>query len=137
FNATLDPSGLFVTFTFNLGTSTDGKSGNVSLADGRYILTAIAGQFSGAGLDGDGNGTGGDNYATPSAANNPNGGVPPTGIFRLYGDVDGSGKVDGADFLQFRLHNLQAFDPLDFDGSGLVDGSDFLKFRLNFLKVIV
>ena len=46
-------------------------------------------------LDGDGDGTGGDDYVlTGSVAN---------GLFRLFGDVNGDGSVSGGDFGAFRL----------------------------------
>src|SRR5262245_38472951 len=54
-----------------------------SLADGRYRLTAVASAITGPGgpLDGDGNGTSGDDYVLASAAA-PN---PPTHIWRIFG----------------------------------------------------
>src|SRR5205085_3312664 len=60
-----------------------------SLADGRYTLTALAGQISAGGrsLDGNGDGTAGDNYVFTDAQ----------GLFRLYGDVNGDRTVNGLD----------------------------------------
>src|SRR5205823_13686302 len=54
-----------------------------SLADGRYTLTALAGQVSAGGqaLDGNGDGTPGDDYAFGDAQ----------GLFRFYGEDRKSG----------------------------------------------
>src|SRR5205823_5305918 len=51
-----------------------------SLRDGVYQLTILASKVTGAGgpLDGDGNGTGGDDFTTPATGS--------TRLFRLYGD---------------------------------------------------
>src|SRR5207249_1184145 len=64
-----------------------------SLADGRYTLTALAGQISANGfqLDGNGDGTGGDDYAFGDAQ----------GLFRFYGDANGDRRVDVADLALF------------------------------------
>ncbi|MBX7103495.1 MAG: hypothetical protein K1X57_05415 [Gemmataceae bacterium] len=135
-NSVLDVSGTFVTITFT-GGLVDGAPGKFSLQDGRYTLTAVASAFGGAGLDGDGNGTGGDNFvlnSTPYGTPTPT--SPATGVFRLYGDANGNGKVESDDFLAFRLAFLSANDAFDFDGSGTVDSGDFLRFRLNFLAQI-
>lgn len=141
-NSIVDNSGpgTKVTFVFSLSGPTDGGVGNVSLADGRYILTADASKISNANgdLDGDGNGSAGGNYvsvSTPYLPGPP--AVAPTGIFRLFGDGDGNGTVDSSDFLSFRLAFLSMNNVFDFDGNGTVDPSDFLAFRLNFLKVVV
>ena len=63
---------------------------------------------------------------------------PPTNIFRLYGDSDGSGKVDSTDFLAFRLAflNNTMLEVFDYDNSTAVDSFDFLQFRLRFLTLI-
>ncbi|MBX7106711.1 MAG: hypothetical protein K1X57_21735, partial [Gemmataceae bacterium] len=118
-------SGNDVTLTF-----TGGAVDNTSLADGRYTLTALAGQAAGGGLDGDGNGTGGDNYTLIGAP------ATSTNLFRLFGDADGSGQVTSADFLAFRLAFLSSSQAFDFDGSGTVDSGDFLAFRLRFLQSV-
>jgi hypothetical protein len=133
-NTVLDGSGTFVTITFT-GGAVDGANPVRSLADGRYTLVAVAGEFTGDGLDGDGNGTAGDNFvfgSTPFV----NVGNPATGIFRLFGDANGNGQVGIDDFLAFRLNFLSSNDAFDNDGNGSVDAGDFLKFRLNFLAVI-
>jgi subtilisin-like proprotein convertase family protein len=99
-----------------------------SLIDGRYTLNVLASQFAGAGFDGDGNNIAGDNYQIV--------GTPANGLFRLFGDADGSGQVNSADFLAFRLAFLSASPVFDFDNSGQVNDSDFLQFRLRFLQTV-
>jgi hypothetical protein len=94
-----------------------------SLNDGRYTLTTLAGQISAGGtaLDGNGDGTGGDNYVLADAG----------GLFRFYGDVNGDQVVNGLDLGFFRAaFGTAAGDPaypgyLDFNGDGAVNGLDF------------
>jgi hypothetical protein len=101
-----------------------------SLADGRYTLTALASQITanGQGLDGNEDGTPGDDYTFGSAQ----------GLFRYFGDVTGDGVVNGADFALFRTaFGTTAGNPaylwyLDFDGDGAVNGADFGPFRSRF-----
>src|SRR5262249_26474787 len=105
-----------------------------SLADGRYTLTAIASQISAGGqsLDGNGDGMPGDDFILASAAS-PN---PPANIFRFFGDVDGDGDVDAANFLTFRdmFLGITPYNAaLDFNNSGSVDAADFLQFRNRYL----
>ena len=70
-----------------------------SLADGRYTLTIFAKHVKGdTTLDGNNDGTFGDNYVLGSNAAP----LPPNNIFRCYGDSDGDGDVDNTDFLRFR-----------------------------------
>jgi hypothetical protein len=98
-----------------------------SLADGRYTLTALAGQITANGrqLDGNGDGTAGDNYTIGSAQ----------GLFRFYGDMNGDRRVDISDFGFF---SLAYFTPanynaaLDFNGDGRIDVTDFGQFSLRF-----
>ena len=101
-------------------------SENKSLIDGRYNLTVLASQFTGAGFDGDGNGTAGDNYVVV--------GTPTTApkLFRLFGDSDGDGAVAANDFVQFRLAFGGSNPVFDFDNDGAVAASDFIQFRLRF-----
>ncbi|MBX7105218.1 MAG: M36 family metallopeptidase [Gemmataceae bacterium] len=114
-----------VTLTF-----TGGPVEFQSLADGRYTLTVLANNVSGAGgsLDGDGNGTGGDNFVAV--------GTQANGLYRLYGDSNGDGTVDSTDFLAFRTVFLLPNEPFDFDASGAVEVPDFIQFRLRFLQSI-
>lgn len=91
-----------------------------SLPDGLYQLSVISNKVIGyAGdLDGDGNGTGGDNY---------------TGTFhRLFGDSDGNGTVNSSDFAVFRTVFGVAGPTFDFDGDGVVSSNDFAEFRKRF-----
>jgi hypothetical protein len=132
--------GNVVTLTFNTSGSNPvnavGGAGNLSLPDGRYTLNIDASQVMGVGgkLDGNGDGTGGDNYVLASAAAP----AQATNIFRFFGDVTGDGAVSAADFngnasiVGFR----QAFggtDPrLDYNNDGSVAASDFTQFRFRF-----
>src|SRR4029079_7061352 len=61
-----------------------------SLIDGNYSLTVLSSRVSGPGgaLDGDNNGTPGGDHVS--------------GLFRLDGDVNGDGAVNGLDFAAFR-----------------------------------
>jgi len=97
-----------------------------SLIDGNYQLTILASEVLGAGgnLDGDGNGTGGDNYQTPATG--------PSRVFRIFGDGDGDGDVDAVDFGQFRGAFGGANATFDYDGDGDVDAVDFGQFRARF-----
>jgi hypothetical protein len=111
-----------VTLTFSSGTAVDFGS----LADGRYTLTVNAGQVSNTfgQLDGNGDGVAGDNYVLA--------GTPANGLFRLYGDNNGSGTVDALDFGAF----LSAFGAgpsiFDFDNNGTTDAADFGQFLQRF-----
>ncbi|MBX7105048.1 MAG: hypothetical protein K1X57_13265 [Gemmataceae bacterium] len=116
--------GNVVTLTFS-GALTEAVTN--SLIDGVYQLRIDDAQLTN--LDGDANGSIGGDYATPTTSA---GG----GIFRLFGDADGSGLVDTSDFLAFRLQFLSSNPTFDADGNGSVDTGDFLRFRLNFLKSV-
>jgi hypothetical protein len=99
-----------------------------SLADGRYTLTALASQISSGGiaLDGNGDGTPGDNFTFG----------PAQGLFRFYGDSNGDQHVDIADFgffsSTFNLNSTQTgFLPyFDFNNDGTIDIADFGQFSL-------
>ncbi len=103
-----------------------------SLADGRYRLVVRADQVTGGGqpLDGDGNGTGGDDFALDGTTAN--------GLFRFYGDVSGDGTVNAFDFGQFRpafgstTGQLAYRDFLDFNADGAINAFDFGQFRPRF-----
>ncbi len=113
------PSGNTVTLTFTGGVPFELGS----LADGRYTLKAFASQITN--LDGDGNGTFGDDFVLV--------GDPATNkLFRLFGDADGDGTVPASDFIQFRLALGGNTAMFDFDGDGAVAASDFIQFRLRF-----
>jgi hypothetical protein len=108
------------------GTSTVASS----LIDGRYTLTVLASQVTAGGtpLDGNADGTPGDDYVLT--------GTPTNGLFRLFGDADGDGTVTATDFLAFRLAFLSASPVFDFDNNGQVDAGDLLQFRLRFLQSV-
>jgi hypothetical protein len=99
-----------------------------SLADGRYTLTALASQISAGGQALNGGGGVGTNYTFGSAQ----------GLFRLYGDVNGDGVVNGLDLALFRSAfgsaagdaNFLAY--LDFTGDGVLNGLDLAQFRTRF-----
>ncbi|MBX7103561.1 MAG: hypothetical protein K1X57_05745 [Gemmataceae bacterium] len=114
-----------VTLTFIGGPVESG-----SLADGRYTLTVRAGLVSGSvtSLDGNANGTAGDDYTLVGDTTNK--------LFRLFGDSDGDGTVNSTDFLAFRLAFLTPSAAFDHNGTGSVDSSDFLQFRLRFLMSV-
>jgi len=119
-------AGNAVTLTFAAGVAVPIDKGG-SLIDGAYTLTIFASAVTGLGgnLDGNGNGTGGDDYQSPASG--------PGRLHRLFGDNDGDGDVDAADFAAFRgtfgaATNL-AFDG---DGDGDVDAADFASFRARF-----
>lgn len=111
-----------VTLTFTGGPVEFG-----SLADGRYTLSVLATQITN--LDGNNNGTAGDNFVL---ACEPDTMLPPTNIYRLFGDANGDGTVSGSDFRAFRTA-FGGTDPIfDFDGDGSVSNSDFTQFRNRF-----
>jgi len=103
----------------------------LSLADGLYNVTVVANQVSSGGLalDGNGDGTSGDNYSLNGTIANK--------LFRYFGDVNGDGFVSGGDFTAFRLAfgsiptDGSYVDYLDFNGGG-ISGGDFTQFRLRF-----
>jgi Right handed beta helix region len=118
----MDPTNKIATLTF-----TGGAVDNKSLADGRYTLTVLAGQVSADGLDGNGDGTPGDNYLLVG-----NTSASPR-LFRYFGDANGDGAVAANDFVGFRgafgavLNSSNAF--FDFDGDGAISASDFVQFK--------
>jgi hypothetical protein len=97
-----------------------------SLVDGRYRLTIFASQVSGNGqpLDGDANGTPGGDFVM--------------NLFRLYGDINRDGTVNGLDPAAFRtafgasLGNPNYLDYLDQNGDGSINGLDLAAFRTRF-----
>jgi hypothetical protein len=97
-----------------------------SLTDGRYTLRVLASQVSnlGGAFDGNGDLIGGDDYVLI--------GTPANGLFRLFGDSDGNGTVNAADFLAFRSAFGGVSSIFDFNNNGSVDASDFLAFRSRF-----
>lgn len=109
-----------VKLTFNGGFTEFG-----SLVDGQYRLTITGSSitdYSLQMLDGDGNGTGGDNFVSA-----------PDSIHRLFGDADGNRVVSAADFNEFRLqYGTTGASFFDFNGDNMVSASDFNQFRLRY-----
>jgi uncharacterized repeat protein (TIGR01451 family) len=108
------------TLTFAGGGVTAG-----SLADGRYTLTIHAGLVTdhllGMALDGDGDGLpGGDRVER---------------FFRLFGDVNGDGKVNATDQTAFLAayrsrQGMAAYRSyFDYNGDGLIDSTDYYQFQ--------
>jgi photosystem II stability/assembly factor-like uncharacterized protein len=112
------------------------NGGIASLSDGRYTLTVLASQISanGLALDGNGDGTAGDNYVSPTDTYQGNG----PHLYRLFGDVNGDGVVDATDVGQLKsTFNRNSSDPLylwylDADNSGSVDAQDIGQFKSRF-----
>lgn len=103
---------------------TGAETNFTSLADGRFVLTVIAGQVSNAG------GTlAGDNQFDDS-----------DGLFRLFGDISGNRSVDIQDYGQFSLsYPRNLGDPgfnaaFDFNGDTHVDIFDYGQFGLRYLQ---
>lgn len=119
--------GSIVTLMFNTSGSKPVFSAPAgSLPDGRYALGVDASKVSGSdgALDGNGDGIGGDNYSLPSMGT--------SGVFRLYGDVNGDSFVSASDFVQFRLAVQGQRPEWDYDGDIAIATSDFIQFRLRF-----
>jgi hypothetical protein len=124
-SASVDNSGMVTVVTL---TFTGGAVNYSSLADGRYTLRVLASMVSNANgsLDGNGDGTGGDDYQLVGAP-----GTAPN-LFRFFGDINGDGTVSASDFIQFRQYFGGVNSAFDFDGDGSVSASDFIQFRLRF-----
>jgi hypothetical protein len=131
-----------VTLTFS-GAETDAVSGfnggQLSLADGRYQLTILGNSVTGANgvaFSGDGSGTAGTNYVSPT--DTQGGGTGQLQLFRLFGDVNGDGVVGTADLGLLRTAmntsagNALYLAYLDADNSGSVDAQDLGFFRSRF-----
>jgi len=92
-----------------------------SLADGDYSLTTLSSSVAdaaGNGLDGDGDGAGGDNAVDT--------------FFRFYGDANGDRTVNVIDLLQFRSAFGRTNADFDHNGDGVVNVLDLLQFRSRF-----
>ncbi len=128
-----------VTLTFT-GSETDAVSGEnggqLSLADGLYQLTIFSTSVTGAGNQALAGGGPNGNYVSPT--DTQGGGAGELGLFRLFGDADGSGVVDQLDLADFRsAFNASTGNPLyvaylDSDNSGVVDQFDLAQFRERF-----
>ncbi|MCE2809848.1 MAG: Ig-like domain-containing protein [Planctomycetaceae bacterium] len=93
------------------------SNGN-SLADGNYVL-----RIDSAKVDGEGFALVGDNVF---------GDVATDRFFRMYGDSDGDGDVDGTDAVALRNAQLSYNAAVDWDGNGSVSaGADITNFNSN------
>jgi hypothetical protein len=118
-----------------LGNFSGAATENGSLADGRYTLTVLASQVTANGttLDGNGNGTAGDNYFSPADTSPPAPGQ--LNLFRLFGDINGDGFVNGVDLIAFRSEiGTATGDPnfiaaFDANNDGFINGLDLIQFR--------
>lgn len=103
-----------------------------SLGDGRFRLTVRANQVSanGLALDGNGDGTAGDDYALAGTVAN--------GLYRLFGDANADGVVNAVDYGPFRnafgssTGQAAYVEWLDIDGDGFINAFDFARFRTRF-----
>lgn len=120
-------SGNTATLTFSSHTDSNDTYTNPSLDDGNYQLTISASAFAGfyAVLDGNANGTPGDNYATASSGS--------SAMYRFLGDHEGNDRdCDVADYAQFLAASKGTSAAYDYDGDGDVDMDDFTLFQGNF-----
>src|ERR1700694_4116304 len=79
--------------------------------------------------EGNGDGTGGDNYTFGDAQ----------GLFRFFGDINGDRHVDIADFGLFSISYLNAANYIagfDVNGDGHIDIADFGQFALRYLSML-
>jgi len=124
-----------VTLTFGGGAVEQSQLVNPSLADGRYTLTVLAGQVGGVNgvLDGNHDAASGDDFilAGDPASNK---------LFRLFGDVNGDGAVNGLDLTAFRAvfgsTTFPTLSPFDVNGDGVINGLDLNAFRARFGVVV-
>jgi hypothetical protein len=122
FSATASVFGDVTVVTLTGFTGSEAQFG--SLGDGRYTLTALASQIIAGSVarDGNGDGTPGDNYVLI--------GDPATNkLFRLFGDADGNGAVNSADFALFRNYFGVGASIFDFNNDGQTNSTDFAEFR--------
>jgi hypothetical protein len=132
-----------VTLTFS-GSETDLVSaqngGMPSLADGRYQLTIVSANVTGAtdglALDGDADGTAGGDYVSPT--DTLGGGEGQLHLFRIFGDANGDGVIDQLDLGIFRsTFNSSLGNPfylyyLDANNDTNIDQQDLGQFRTRF-----
>jgi len=118
-NVSAVQSGIDVTLTFAAGGSV-GLDPGASLMDGLYTLSVVANNVQGPGgmLDGNGDGTAGDDYSF--------------NLHRLFGDADGNRTINTADFAAFRTAFGVGASIFDFNNDGQTDTSDFAEFRRRF-----
>jgi len=121
------PGQTVVTLTFAPNSTFVNAAG--TLVDGNYevelIASLITTQIGGFQMDGDGNGTGGDNHRFGDDAMER--------FYRLYGDADGDGDVDPTDIFNFFVPALSTPSAnlwLDGDLDGDVDPTDIFNFAV-------
>src|SRR5262245_21105808 len=121
-------AGTVVTLNFVGGAVQPSSLLNPSLADGRYTLTVLALQIDGpnGSIDTNGDGFGDDFVLIGDTSTNK--------LFRLFGDVNGDGAVNGLDLGAFRtVFGTSTFlSPFDVNGDGAVNGLDLGFYRANF-----
>jgi len=116
------PTQTVAVITFNAGPLVQ----STSLIDGNYEFKVLASQVSAGGLqlDGNGDGTGGDDRVEST--------------FRLFGDSNGDRSVTSVDFAAFRsVFGLTGPSMFDFNGDGVTNSNDFAAFRARFGLTIV
>ncbi len=124
------------TLAFLAGNSVYARQAEFALNDGNYQLTIDATKvtYLGLQLDGNRNGTAGDNFVFGAAAADK--------FFRYFGDMDGDRDVDATDYgrlgLTYRkIAGQSGFNKfLDYDGDGDVDATDYGRFSLRYRKVL-
>lgn len=113
-------SGKTVTVTF-----VGGPVENGSLSDGKYTLTLLASKINDGNFDGNSDGTAGDNFVIVGNATTNK-------LFRLFGDANGNGSIDGNDFALFRGWFSLGTSIFDFNNDGQTNATDFAEFRKRF-----
>jgi len=113
-----------VVLTFS-GTGVDFES----LSDGNYrlIINSSSVTANSLSLDGNGDGTAGDNFVRGASSTD--------NFFRLFGDSDGNGTVNGQETSRYRaalgsVSGQPNYNPLfDFQNNGAITGSDTSAYR--------
>ncbi len=113
------------TITFGVGPGVQTRTNGNSLVDGNYRLTVDATKVTGS--------TGSNMSGNYQFGHNPNLAGHDT-FFRLYGDSDGDGDVDGTDRIAFNRAATTYNAAMDYNGNGVVDSSDFSFFSSNLNK---
>jgi parallel beta-helix repeat protein len=111
-----------ITWVVPILVSTASSNAIGSLNDGIYTVTLHAGSV------------------VDAFANSLSGGDQSITFHRLYGDIDGNGTVNSADYFKFKAafgstsgqSNFNLY--FDFDGNGKINSSDYFKFKANFGK---
>ena len=87
----------------------------------------------GAALDGNNDGTPGGDYVSPTDTSPPTPGQ--LNLFRIFGDVNGDGFINGVDLIAFRpTIGSSAGDGVyvgafDANNDGFINGTDLIQFR--------